>query len=83
MGTVWSWNSRVLTETRFRQKYKTGRGEIRPQEASRSIEVSQDPTLVVSDTASARHNAKRPSQGAFCMGQTLQLLPANIASTNS
>jgi hypothetical protein len=31
-------------------------------------------------TASAKYNA---SQGAFCIGQTIQRLPTNIASTNS
>jgi hypothetical protein len=40
--------------------------------------------FVTSDsTASAKHNAKRLSQGAFCMEQTTQLLPNSIASTNS
>ena len=34
-------------------------------------------------TASATHHVKRPSQGAFYMEQTIQLLPTSIASTNS
>ena len=30
-----------------------------------------------------RHHGKRPSLGAFCMGQTIQPLPTSITSTNS